>query len=175
MKMDPDTPEKKYMFIVDDRELAEAIVCTGFPAVPILDYSTNEYDFSMGSFFGYLDSIAFSGTSHMDYVYVVACSSKMANRTLEDYFDRNSMLFVSGWRLFWKKEYLAKLDYQEELEMTLREFIARQEGPGKDVEVPDLSRFHIINNKGVVTAVLVCPFELIVTYIECKLRTGSHI
>ena len=55
---------------------------------------------------------------------------KMANGTLEDYFDRNSMLFVSGWRLFWKKEYLAKLDYQEELEMTLREFIARQEGPG---------------------------------------------
>ena len=37
MKMDPDTPEKKYMFIVDDRELAEAIVCAGFPAVPILD------------------------------------------------------------------------------------------------------------------------------------------
>ena len=107
-----------YMFIVDDRELAEAIVCTGFPAVPILDYSTNEYDFSMDSFLGYLDSIAFSGTSHMDYVYVVACSSKMANRTLEDYFDRNSMLFVSGWRLFWKKEYLAKLDYQEELEKT---------------------------------------------------------
>ena len=154
MKMDPKTPEKKYLFIVDDRELAEAICCAGFLAFPILEYSTDENDFSMDSFLNYMDSIAFSGTSHMDYVYVVACSSKMANRTLEDYFDRNSMLFVSGWRLFWKKEYLAKLDYQEELEMTLREFIARQEGPGKDVEVPDLSRFHIINNKGVVTAVL---------------------
>ena len=153
MKMEPETPEQKYMFIVDNRELAEAISCVWFPAVPILDYSSNENDFTLESFLEYLNSIAFSGTCHMDYVYVTACSSKTVNHTLENYFEQNAMLFVPGWRLFWKREYLAKLDYHEELEKSLKDFVARQEGPGTDAEAPDLNRFHIVNDRGNVTGV----------------------
>ena len=153
MKMDPESPEQKYLFAVDNRDLAEAIFCSGFPVVALLENSDSETDFSLDTFLDYLDSIALSGTSHLEYVYVTACSSKRTNQTLENYFEQNYMRSVAGWRLFWKKEYLAKFDYQKDLKKILADFVARQEGPGKDVETLDLGRFHITNEKGNVTAV----------------------
>lgn len=164
MKMDPETPEEKYLFIVDSRELAEAIFCVRFPVVAITEYSMGDADFTLESFFDYMDSIAFSGTSHMDYIYVLACASKAFNQELEAYFNRNAMQSVSGWRLFWKKEYLARFDYQKELETILKDFVGRLEGPGTAGDVTDLSRFHKVNVRGEVTGVF--DMEIISYLIE---------
>ena len=164
MKMDPETPEQKYLFLVDSRELAEAIFCVRFPVVALLEYGDGEIDFTPKSFFEYMDSIAFSGTSHMDYTYVVSCSSKTLNQMLMEYFERNAMLCISGWRLFWKKEYLSNYEYQRDLEKTLKDFVNRMEGPGAADNVTDLSRFHKVNGRGEVTGVF--DMEIISYLIE---------
>ena len=164
MKMDPGAPEEKYIFIVDSRELAEAIFCVKFPVVAITENSVGDADFTLDSFLIYMDSIAFSGTSHMDYVYVLACASKAVNQNLEQYFERNAMQCVSGWRLFWKKEYLARYDYQKDLEKILKDFVVRQEGPGIGESLTDLSRFHKMNGRGEVTGVF--DMEIISHLIE---------
>ena len=82
----------------------------------------------------------------MDYCYIPVCFSKKTNDTLEEYFKVNHLNFHPGWMLFKGKEYLAKLENQEELTAPLTTFILRFERNPRDN--PDIDKFHRYNDKG---------------------------
>ena len=82
----------------------------------------------------------------MDYCYIPVCFSKKTNDTLEEYFKVNHLNFHPGRMLFKGKEYLAKLENQEELKATLTTFILRFERNPRDN--PDIDKFHRYNDKG---------------------------
>ena len=150
MKTTPETAEQKYLFLVDNQELAFAIVCAGFSSTTLLSNERGYYD--VDNFIKYMDEISCTGTYQTDYIYVPACFNKQSNDILEQYFHSNYLTYRQGWTLFKNKEYLAKTDYQLQLKTVLSDFIRRFEGPSETQ--PDLNRFHKYNDKGKRTGVL---------------------
>ena len=131
--------DKKYLFLVDSQDIAFAIISAGHCAV--LLSSESEYYYGLESFLGYTDEISMTGTYQMDYCYVPACLMKKSNDTLEQYFEDNHLNVHPGWMLFKNKEYLTKIENQEELKATLAAFILRFERNLR--EQPDIDKFHI--------------------------------
>lgn len=80
LKTKPETNEQKYLFLVDNQNIAYALIYAGYPVI----FLTNGQDsyHSVDSFTEYMDEIACTGTYQMDYVYVPACSSKKTNVSL---------------------------------------------------------------------------------------------
>lgn len=64
MHTEPDTMDKKYMFIVDNIDLALSIIDAGFSVVALQEDS--DAFFSPDGLMEYLNSIAFLGTCRMD-------------------------------------------------------------------------------------------------------------
>lgn len=81
MKTKPDTNEQKYLFLVDNQEMAFAIISAGYPAVTLLYGQQGYHD--INTFIDYMDEITCTGTYQMDYIYVPACASKKMNDALE--------------------------------------------------------------------------------------------
>ena len=144
MKTKPETMEQKYLFLVDEQELAFAVIAAGYYAVALLPEKDSYYD--VESFITYMVEIACTGTYQTDYCYVPACTMKKTNDLLEQFCQNNYLTFRKGWSIFKNKEYLAKLEYQHELKSVLSDFIKRFEG--RQNEPPDLSRFHKFNEQG---------------------------
>ena len=144
MKTKPETMEQKYLFLVDEQEIAFAVIAAGYYAVALLPEKEGYYD--VESFIGYMGEIACTGTYQTDYCYVAACSMKKTNDLLEQFFQNNYLTFRKGWSIFKNKEYLAKLEYQQELKSVLSDFIKRFES--RQNEPPDLNRFHKFNEQG---------------------------
>lgn len=144
MKTKPETLEQKYLFLVDDQELAFAVIAAGYYAVALLPESDGYYDAE--SFVTYMLEIACTGTYQTDYCYVPACTMKKTNDLLEQFCQNNYLTFRKGWSIFKNKEYLAKLEYQQELKAVLSDFIKRFEG--RQNEPPDLNKFHKFNEQG---------------------------
>lgn len=144
MKTKPDTNEQKYLFLVDNQEMAFAIISAGYPAVTLLYGQQGYHD--INTFIDYMDEITCTGTYQMDYIYVPACASKKMNDALEQYFHENYLTFRKGWILFKDKEYLAKLEQQLQLKAIISDFIKRFEGCPSDQ--PDLNKFHKFNEQG---------------------------
>ena len=144
MHTEPETLDKKYMFIVDNINLACSIIDAGFCAVALQE--GNEGFFSLETFMEYMDSIAFLGTYRMNYMYVPACSMKAENDELAEYFRSETLDFREGWKLFKDKEYLKRLSHRAEMQKLLHGFIDCYEKP-PDIE-PDLDRFHILGKDG---------------------------
>ena len=144
MKTKPETMEQKYLFLVDDQELAFAVIAAGYYAVALLPERDGYYD--VESFITYMVEIACTGTYQTDYCYVPACTMKKTNDLLEQFCQNNYLTFRKGWSIFKNKEYLAKLEYQHELKSVLSDFIKRFEG--RQNEPPDLNRFHKFNEQG---------------------------
>ncbi|MBR1390535.1 MAG: hypothetical protein IJ567_03670 [Lachnospiraceae bacterium] len=113
MHTEPDSVDKKYMFIVDNADLALSIIDAGFCAVAILE--NREGFFNLEGLLEYLQSIAFLGTCRMDYLFVPACSTKKQNDQLEEYFREEYLDYREGWKLFKDKDYLRKLDHRTEI------------------------------------------------------------
>ncbi len=151
MENEPANAKEKYIFIVDNEEIAQSIILAGFKSV-FLANEDSEYQYSIDTFLNYLDEIAYKGKCRTDYVYIPACSTKKANDTLEDYFKSEYLKTHQGWRLFKNKEYLANYDKEEELKKTLEEFIKRFEGSSGDSQ-PDLMQFHFVNDNGKITGI----------------------
>lgn len=149
----PEQIQEKYIFLVDNKELANSIFLCGLRTIAILDYAEDGNYFTTDSFLEYMRSVAYSGTFRMDYEYVTACSSKKMNQKLEAYFASEALKFHSGWRLFWQKEYLERVEYNDELKELLEDYINRLEGPAAKAADADLSRFHRMNDKGEVIGV----------------------
>ena len=144
MKTKPETLEQKYLFLVDDQELAFAVIAAGYYAVALLPERDGYYDAE--SFVTYMLEIACTGTYQTDYCYVPACTMKKTNDLLEQFCQNNYLTFRKGWSIFKNKEYLAKLEYQQELKAVLSDFIKRFEG--RQNEPPDLNKFHKFNEQG---------------------------
>lgn len=104
MKTKPETNEQKYLFLVDNQDMAFAIISAGYPAITLMN-GQDAYH-TVDSFIEYMDEIACTGTYQMDYVYVPACTSKKMNDSLEQYFQNNYLTYRRGWILFKEKEYL---------------------------------------------------------------------
>lgn len=136
--------EQKYLFLVDDQELAFAVIAAGYYAVALLPERDGYYDIE--SFITYMVEIACTGTYQTDYCYVPACTMKKTNDLLEQFCQNNYLTFRKGWSIFKNKEYLAKLEYQQELKAVLSDFIKRFEG--RQNEPPDLNKFHKFNEQG---------------------------
>ena len=144
MKTKPETLEQKYLFLFDDQELAFAVIAAGYYAVALLPERDGYYD--VESFITYMVEIACTGTYQTDYCYVPACTMKKTNDLLEQFCQNNYLTFRKGWSIFKNKEYLAKLEYQQELKAVLSDFIKRFEG--RQNEPPDLNKFHKFNEQG---------------------------
>ena len=144
MKTKPETTEQKYLFLVDDQDIAYALIYAGYPAIFLIN--GQDACHSVDSFIEYMDEIACTGTYQMDYVYVPACSSKKINDLLEVYCQNNYLNYRRGWILFKEKEYLAKSEYLPELKAVISDFIKRFEGRPSDQ--PDLNKFHKFNEQG---------------------------
>lgn len=144
MNTEPKVIEQKYIFLVDNEYMAMNIIANGYQAVALIP-DNNGYH-SIDSFFTYMDSIAFSGKCRNDYCYVPACFSKNENDALEKYFKQEYLQFQIGWRLFKNKEYLEKMENQNELKAILSNFIMRFEQNFS--EQPNLNRFHKFNEEG---------------------------
>lgn len=144
MATKPQTKEQKYIFLIDNENLAMNIVASGYQAIALI--SGSEAYYSMYSFLEYMDEIAFQGTYRSDYCYIPSCSIKKTNDTLEGYFKEEYIQFHSGWMLFKNKEYLEKTENQTELKAILSGFLMRFERNLS--EQPDLNRFHKFNEQG---------------------------
>lgn len=144
MAVKPQTKEQKYIFLVDNENLAMNIIAGGYQAIALI--SDSEAYYSTYSFLEYMDEIAFQGTYRSDYCYIPSCSVKKINDTLEGYFKEEYLQFHSGWMLFKNKEYLEKTENQTELKAILSDFLMRFER--NPSEQPDLNRFHKFNEQG---------------------------
>lgn len=144
MATQPTSSEQKYIFLVDNPELAFSIIAAGYQSTALL--SNNDGYFSIDSLQEYMTAIAFQGLHRSDYCYIPACSTKKANDCLECYLKQEFLPFRSGWILFKDKEYLEKLENQHELKAILSHFISRFENnPEKQ---PDLNLFYKFNENG---------------------------
>lgn len=144
MATKPQTMEQKYIFLVDNENIAMNIVASGYQAIALV--SGNEAYYSVYSFSEYMDEIAFQGTYRTAYCYITACSVKKINDTLEGYFKQEYLQFHTGWMLFKNKEYLEKMENQTELKAILSGFLMRFEQNLS--EQPNLNRFHKFNEQG---------------------------
>lgn len=144
MASKPFTAEQKYIFLVDNKELAFNITTAGYQSVAILSHEEGYFD--MDTLLQYMTDIAFQGTFRNDYCYIPACTTKRANDCLEQYFKQEYLSFRSGWMLFKDKEYLEKLENQKELKAVLSRFIIRFEM--SSANQPDLNRFYKFNEQG---------------------------
>lgn len=144
MKTKPETAEQKYLFFVDNQDMAFAIISAGFPAIALLNGQAAYH--TVDSFADYMDDISCTGTYQMDYIYVPACFVKKTNDSLELYLQNNYLTYRMGWILFKEKEYLAKPEYLLELKAVILDFINRFEGRPSDQ--PDLNKFHRFNDQG---------------------------
>jgi P4 family phage/plasmid primase-like protien len=144
MATQPASDEQKYIFMVDEQNLAFNIIAAGYQSVALLP-DTDGY-FSIDTLQEYMTDIAFQGKCRSDYCYIPACSTKKANDCLECYLKQEFLSFHSGWMLFKNKEYLQKLENQKELKAILSRFVARF--TNNLAEQPDLNRFYKFNENG---------------------------
>ena len=147
MSHEPSTLKSSYIFLTDDVNLALMIAGSGFGAQALSeDPDDCAYYFSVQSFTDYLGSDDLLGSCRMNYTYVPACYQKQKNDQLEAFFRINPHLTcIPGWRLFKNRNYLAKTDYQDELESRLNAFISCHEGPRA------ASQFHL-QKQGLLTS-----------------------
>ena len=141
----------RYIFVVDDEEVSQAIILAGFKSVYLAN-EDNGYQYSVDTFLNYLDETICKEKYRRSYTYVPACFSKRINDVLEQYFKSEYLKTHQGWQLFKNKEYLVNSDREEELKKVLEKFIKRFEGDSNNSQ-PNLMQFHLMNDNGKVTGV----------------------
>ena len=144
MKTKPENDEQKYIFLVDNQDLAFSIIGAGYLVVALLPSQDGFH--SLESFTDYMDEIACTGTYQTDYCYVAACYNKKYNDFLEQMLEKNYLTVRQGWYLFKEKEYLQKLEHMQEIKALLEDYIKRFEY--KPDNISDLNRFHRFNEQG---------------------------
>ena len=122
MGTEPEGTSKKYIFLVDNQDIAMNIVMSGYQAL-YLGQEDDEYYFSVNSFIEDMRSIQFHGTCQSAYHYVAACTTKWMNDRILEFCKEAGLDGKAGWQLFKEKEYLGKLDNQPEVGKALEQFI----------------------------------------------------
>lgn len=125
----PGETTNKYIFLVDNRSIAEAIVTVGFRSVYIASQDSDYY-FSAESFTQYIRDKSNTGTAMMEFSFVLACFRKKTNDAIEYTLKSYQLEYkVGAYTLFKDKEYLGNYDRQDELEEALLNYVRRFEGP----------------------------------------------
>lgn len=145
----PTTMTEKYVFLIDNQDLVEATIVTGYRALLLIE--NEELYFNAESFITYLKQIEFSGKYEKDLIYIPACLSKKLNDKLKEHFEKEQFSCHEGWKLFKNCEYLSKSEFQDELKKKLVSFIERFEGSNEIAT--DLAKFHHHNANGEATGV----------------------
>lgn len=122
METEPEGTSKKYIFLVDNQDIAMNIVMSGYQAL-YLGQEDDGYYFSVNSFIEDMRSIQFHGTCQSAYHYVTACTTKWMNDRILEFCKEAGLDGKAGWQLFKEKEYLGKLDNQPEVGKALEQFI----------------------------------------------------
>lgn len=131
IKAPPADQRKRYIFLSDNKAICEAIVTVDFSSVYI-SAKNSEFFFDADSFCGFLREKSNTGTSLIEYVFVLACFRKKTNDQIEEALRSTQLEYkVGAYTLFRDKEYLGKYDFQDELEKTLSGYINRYEGPNE--------------------------------------------
>lgn len=142
----PENKKEKYIFINDNRQICEAIIAVGYYAMYI-SRTENENFFTVDSFLQYLWDIACTGTSIMDYTFVLGCFYKRTNDRIADSFINHQIkCLTGGYLLFKDKEYLGNYEKQGELEAALDKYIKRFEG--QETGRIDTLQFCRLDDKG---------------------------
>jgi len=144
MHTEPKSTEERYLFVVDNADLALNILGAGFRSVAILE--DWEGFFSFEEFRDYLGSTELLGSCRMDHIYVSACGTKKKNQQLDKFFEEECLTHREGWRIFFGKDYLTRIDALELVGKELRHFINSMVIPPS--EEPDLDAFHTMNKDG---------------------------
>lgn len=152
MQSPPQTPHQKYIFFVNDENLAANIAYCGYGSQAILD-KPKEGFFTADSFIGYMNELDRQlleegrGTDRIQYVYVLSCSKWNSDR-IEQCLRENSLPVMVEWKLFKDKDYLSRVDRLDDLKKILNDFYERKEGPSDDSGGRSLERFHEFNARG---------------------------
>jgi len=146
IKRSPTTDKSRYIFIVDNKEISEAIISVGYASILIVADSGQPF-FDVGSFLREISLLNIAGTYITDYVFVPATSRKKTNDTLVEGLKVQQLDHkLDGWTLFRNKHYLGKYEKQAELEVLLAGYIESHEGT--DTVEMDLRQFHKYSNNG---------------------------
>lgn len=110
METEPEGTSKKYIFLVDNQDIAMNIVMSGYQAL-YLGQEDDGYYFSVNSFIEDMRSIQFHGTCQSAYHYVAACTTKWMNDRILEFCKEAGLDGKAGWQLFKEKEYLVILHF----------------------------------------------------------------
>ena len=149
MKNGPTDVRSKYLFLVEDKDIALNICCAGSSAQAILDSRFEEDFFSLDEFLNYMESINNTGTSQIDFTYVLCLSTRDRNDRVEEYCRNNYLPFKNAWQLFRNKEYCGNANSVDTVREIIKNYIDRQEGPDDDGTGIDRSVFHIFGKNDV--------------------------
>ena len=141
----PDGGSGRYVFIVGRYDLAMNIIGAGYQAL-CMDGETVSFD----DFCAFIEKNEFKGTYMMDIVYV-PCLARKRNKEIADFMKEKAYTVNDGGTLFYKREYLEKPEYGEELKEILKEFILRFEGSADGEKNLDYYHRFSENNKPVGT------------------------
>lgn len=124
----PDNKKEKYIFVNDNKKICESIITVGYYSMYISRTESEAY-FTAESFCRYVCDTANTGTSIMDYTFVLCCFYKKSNDQIESVLKNNFIdCLTGGYLLFKDKEYLGNYEKQGELEEALDKYIKRFEG-----------------------------------------------
>ena len=84
METEPEGTSKKYLFLVDNQDIAMNIVMSGYQAL-YLGQEDDGYYFSVNSFIEDMRSIRFHETCQSAYHYVAACTTKWVNNRILEF------------------------------------------------------------------------------------------
>lgn len=152
MQSPPQTPHRKYIFFVNDEDLAANIAYCGYGSQAILDKQKDGF-FTADSFIAYMKELDRQlleegrGTDRIQYVYVLSCSKWNSDR-IEQCLREDSLPVMVEWKLFKDKDYLNRVDRLDDLKKILNDFYERKEGPSDDSGGRSLERFHEFNARG---------------------------
>ena len=150
METEPEGTAQKYIFLVDNQEIALNIIISGYQSLYLVQEEEDGY-YSIDGFVDEMRSMQFQGSCQSSYHYVAACTVKWMNDRILEFCKDAGLDGKSGWQLFKEKEYLGNFDNKQELGKVLEQFILRFEREPKND--PELSRFHKFDSKGKVTGV----------------------
>lgn len=121
--------KNQYIFVNDNKSICEAIITVGFMSVYISQKDSENF-FSAESLSEYIRDKSNTGTSILEYVFVLSCFRKKTNDVIEFAMKANQIDYkIGAWTLFKDKEYLGNYEKQGELEKVLTDYVRRFEGP----------------------------------------------
>ena len=120
METEPEGTAQKYIFLVDNQEIALNIIISGYQSLYLVQEEEDGY-YSIDGFVDEMRSMQFQGSCQSSYHYVAACTVKWMNDRILEFCKDAGLDGKSGWQLFKEKEYLGNFDNKQELGKVLEQ------------------------------------------------------